>query len=763
MAVKNRVFLGALLVALAAVLTFAFTPFLVSGGLRLWFWWQTRADKITFKVDKIETPLLRPIVLRGVHLQTSDDSALRIRASATTVVVGLNLQGILLRTRGRAIRNLSIDDLRAEVRRADKGSPISESTSNALHKLLPDNFKLDRVDVRIENGSSVVLLRNFSLSGSPIEAGRFHAGEAMITSPLFRQTFTELRGATSWEADRLTIAGLTLTRGLDVQSVSADLKHLGKRRIGFDFDLDAFGGKIRASIGSEWRSHHSNWNVAGSANDISLTQTAEAIGFTNRVGGLLHAGKFTYRGDLTDPMRANGSLWMELTAPAWRDREAELIMLGVSFYSRQLELQQLYIKQKKNQLTLSGEGTFPTTPSGWLQPDFRGNVSASIDDLGAFASLFGADRDEFAGRIAIEGTVNARDRNIGGNLSASGSALTMFKNSIDEFSAQVNLKRDELEIQQLELRRKGDVLRAQGKMDTSPEHNYSGSLDLTVNNVADYLSRVCGGTDAKHTSANIHATIASGAWETHGMIDPPASKPVRFAAAFPLPIGKPRDTLLNAPIRVTADFPALYLSEIPRCFTGSLFQGGILSGQVSMDATLKHPRIAGEIQLSDGRLGKDPKHITEANGHITLHGHDGTVSHLELGNKALSVSFYGTVDFQDADDVTMRLFPNQPLTDLNSGWLDCTNRLEIVSSTPTFPTALVGEVDLRGGIGRSNWTIALREPALGPVSGALEWDFTARTFRFCAAPNGNEEPVVLGIEPSLPPKTVRPRKHKQRD
>jgi hypothetical protein len=28
--------------------------------------------------------------------------------------------------------------------------------------------------------------------------------------------------------------------------------------------------------------------------------------------------------------------------------------------------------------------------SGWLSPDFRGNISASIDQLGDFAALFGA-------------------------------------------------------------------------------------------------------------------------------------------------------------------------------------------------------------------------------------------------------------------------------------------------------------------------------------------------------------------------------------
>ena len=37
-----------------------------------------------------------------------------------------------------------------------------------------------------------------------------------------------------------------------------------------------------------------------------------------------------------------------------------MIMLGAALYNRQIQLQQLYVKQSKNQLTLSGDAAFPT-------------------------------------------------------------------------------------------------------------------------------------------------------------------------------------------------------------------------------------------------------------------------------------------------------------------------------------------------------------------------------------------------------------------
>jgi len=96
----------------------------------------------------------------------------------------------------------------------------------------------------------------------------------------------------------------------------------------------------------------------GSGSDISLAQTSEALGFTDKVGGLLHACKFTFRGDPRDPLQAAASLWTELTGLSWRDRAAEVIMLGASLYNRQIDIQQLYVKQSKNQLTLNGQAAF---------------------------------------------------------------------------------------------------------------------------------------------------------------------------------------------------------------------------------------------------------------------------------------------------------------------------------------------------------------------------------------------------------------------
>src|SRR5204862_6815104 len=349
-------------------------------------------------------------------------------------------------------------------------------------------------------------------------------------------------------------------RGLDLQSAAADLSRLGKQRVGLQFDLDAFGGKIRGNVSDEWRSQHSNWKIAGGASDISLAQTSDAFGFTDRVDGLIHAANFTFRGNLAETDRVTASLWSELTGLTWRNRTAEAIMLGAAVYNRRIQLQQLYIKQQANQFTLSGEAAFPTSASGWLSPDFRGNISASIDQLGEFASLFGANAGDFAGKITIDGAMDTRDRKFGGHLVVEGASLTFFKTAIDNLSAKLTLKATDLEIEQLAMTRKNDSLSGQGKIDLSHDHNYSGTLEARLNNLLDYLSVPRGaGEKPNPVPADDQATIDSNNWHVRGVIHMSNSSPTSFTANFPVRFGTAWNVCRISPFHITLTLPPLFL------------------------------------------------------------------------------------------------------------------------------------------------------------------------------------------------------------
>jgi hypothetical protein len=480
---KRFVRYGLIAVALATLIVFC-NPLLVATGVRCWVWWQARQQKLTCTIDRIDAPFLRPVELTGVHV--SGTGALRFDLAATHMKVSLNLRSMLLRTRGRGIAAVTADEVRGELHRNQPGARISEHGWNTLHRSLPSALNIARLNLRVEDGPTIVILRDASLNVSEIETGRFNAAEFTISSPSFRQSFTGLRGGTNWQNDRLTIAGLTLVPGLDVQSITTDLSRLGKQHVGLEVDIDAFGGKIRANVSNEWRAQQRNWILAGAANDISLEQTSGALGFTDHLTGKMHACKFTFRGDPHDPIHATASLWMELTGLSWQRRAADVIMLGAALYNRQIQLQQLYVKQKNNQLTLNGEASFAAETFDWLNPDFRGTISASLGNLGDFASLFGASAGDFAGEMTVEGTMNAGDRKIGGHLNATGKALSLFKTPVDTLAARLNLTPTAFEIEELELHRQNSFVHGEGKVELAKEHSYSGHATITAENIAHY-------------------------------------------------------------------------------------------------------------------------------------------------------------------------------------------------------------------------------------------------------------------------------------
>src|SRR5213596_1245359 len=765
---KNHLMLVILLALLLTLVIIVFAPFAVSNGVRFWIWWRARQEGFVVSVEGIDAPFLSPLVIHEIHLKSTRDNALRIEVTATDVKVALNLKHLLLHMRGRLIRNLSIEQFHVELRRSTPNAQaLTRQGWATLQRLLPESLNIAKVEVRVENGPNLILLRGGSLSASASEPGRFSAADIMIASPWLHQTFSQLRGATHWEANRLTLGGLTLSRGLDLQSAAADLSRLGKQRVGLQFDLDAFGGKIRGNISHEWRTPHSNWKIAGGASDISMGQTSDAFGFADRVDGLLHAANFTFRGNLAEPDQITASLWAELTGLTWRNRTAEAIMLGAAVYNRQIELQQLYIRQKNNQLVLSGGAAFPTSASGWLSPDFRGNISASIDQLGDFVALFGANAGDFAGKITIEGAMDTRDRKFGGHLAVVGASLTFFKTAIDSLTAELNLRPAELEVEQLEIKRKNDLLSGQGKIDLSGAHNYSGTLEARADNLFDYFAsfRVPAGKTVNHVPADFQATINSGKWDARGAIQVPDSSPISFTANFSLPIGTDWNAFQLSPLNVTIDFPSVFLAKAPQLFHPAIFQDGILSGSISLSETLQHPRIGGDVQLINGKLSGDgwtSFGFTEAGSRIAFAGNRASVEFLNVATKEVDLSLRGEIDFEDINDLTIRINGATPIFDLTSTQVDCVNKIKIVPAVLMLAPA-VAEFELRGGVFKSGWTASLHEATDFESLAMSDPDGAARKFPLCLGTSPEEKTLLLGALPrsETGSETSRPKKQEK--
>ena len=187
-------------------------------------------------------------------------------------------------------------------------------------------------------------------------------------------------------------------------------------------------------------------------------------------------------------------------------------MLGANFYRHTIQLQQLFIKQRRNELTLSGESAINTE---WLNPDFRGDISASINDLGQFAELFGARPEAFAGKVAARGRMHTHERTVDGELAVTGDALKIFQLPVDSLTARIGLESGGAQVDQLELKRGEDFLRAQGKIDLAQKKSFTLSAESWCHELGDYalefpvIGKLVGTLSAKLTGAGDENSFSS--------------------------------------------------------------------------------------------------------------------------------------------------------------------------------------------------------------------------------------------------------------
>ncbi|HKP04166.1 MAG TPA: hypothetical protein VJU77_12505 [Chthoniobacterales bacterium] len=471
----------------AGVLAVCFSPLLVAAGLRLWASRVARQGGLRIELGQIEAPFLGPVIIHDVHVTRDSTAVFQVNAATPRLEVDLNLAAMIGASDNRMLRALRSETITIDIRRTPRSSTTSQRVAwPLLQDLLADNFKLSGVQLHLENGDTTIDLRDGALSGSELEAGAFSAREVAIESPWLRKTFANLRGATSWQESRLVVGALNVMRGLDLDTITIDVAHLGESKLAMEIGLDAFGGKIRARISSEDHDGKRTWDVAGSGSEISIAQMSDALEWTNRASGSLHASKFTFRGELTDLQNATAALWAEVTGLTWRDRTADTLMIGASLYNREVQVEQLYIKQRNNQLTLSGEFNWPEKFTADFRPVFRGDLTASINDLGEFARLFGWSPPDFAGQLSANGSITASEGKLGGHLSLAGNSLVLFRSPIESLEVKLDLEESRVAITQLELRQTGDFFHGEGSFALGGDRAYSGAFQTSVTQIANY-------------------------------------------------------------------------------------------------------------------------------------------------------------------------------------------------------------------------------------------------------------------------------------
>jgi Uncharacterized protein conserved in bacteria len=178
-----------------------------------------------------------------------------------------------------------------------------------------------------------------------------------------------------------------------------------------------------------------------------------------------------------------------------------------------------------------------------------------------------------------------------------------------------------------------------------------------------------------------------------------------FTANFPCGSGR-LERFQISPLNITLNFPSVFLAKAPQLFQPQIFSDGILSGYISLSQTLQRPQIDGDIQLMNGKLSGDVGgsiNLTDASGRIVFGGNRASIEFLNVATKNTDLSLRGEIDFQDTNNVTVRINGAMPIFDLTSHQIGCMNKIEFVSVPFTLAPA-VAELQFRGAFFQPNWT-----------------------------------------------------------
>lgn len=632
MSFRKRLILILLGVLLLGALDALLAPILLPAALRFWLNRAAHDQGLRIEIGRIEAPFLEPVMIDQMSLSSPPGAARQVSLQAEAIVAELNFRAQIFSRPGAFLRSLKIGRLRGKVHfAARRGGATKKFDWRLFSRLVPDNLRIEQADLDLGAADLALGLREMTLGASAIESGKFFARQVTIRSPILRQTFRDLSGATAWESRRLTIAGIPLVRGLDLQTLTIDLSHLAKKRVGLDLQLDAYGGALRASLQGKAGAKFAV-DLAGSASNISLAQLARALGLIEPIAGRLRAAKFTFRGNPGQFLDATASIWMELTDFAWRARRADNVMLGATSYDRRVEVDQFYVRQRENQLTAHGELLWPKKGGSWMTLPFRGELSATIPDLNSLATLFGATTGDFAGALIAEGKIDALSTEARGELSLTGKAVSFRGVTLDSLGASLRLRGTEVGLEKLEARHDQDFLRGEGEIDLHAPHRFFGRLTGAINDLGAYSAFLP--MEWQESKIGGGATFD---WRGDGTLAASSGTMQLYAHALQLPVAP-----LRLPLDLTLEgsyspqdvfFRTFQLGNDRVWLGGFLMLGGnfveLQSLQLSLDGA---PRVTGKIFLPiSANRWRSRSRLSQALDERQKFDVDLVIDHLDLG------------------------------------------------------------------------------------------------------------------------------------
>lgn len=465
-----------------------YPPFFRFGVIKLAEFAAKRSG-LHIEIARVNGSLFEPVSIYNATLSSDSFAGSEIHLRITRAEAQFSFGNLLLHRGKGCLSKLVIDGMDCEIILNPEARAGSDTSAYRPipWRLVPSSIEVRRVNLAVHEKDNLVFFQNIECKASDVKPGRIRIEKIHVAESWLTKTFFDVYGTMALQNSRISVATLTLEKGIRLESASADLMELLHRRLKMDFHFSAFGGDIRGDVlGFTREQEQLNFEATGSFSSISIPGVAAFLKSHEVTGGTIQDGKFAFHGSLHNLRKARFSTRFVAGDFRWGERQWNSLVLGAVMVDGHFQIPNLELRQAHNTLNLSGEIAIPDSPGDWLNSDFNFNIDARIDNATELSLLFGPDFADTAGTASVKGSIRGHDMSFTGDLAVSGSNLTYKTVPIDNLHASVNLNGDELEITSLELAHKNDFLRGTGGTDLSRERKYWGELNASIEDLTTY-------------------------------------------------------------------------------------------------------------------------------------------------------------------------------------------------------------------------------------------------------------------------------------
>ncbi|HEY5894786.1 MAG TPA: hypothetical protein VIT91_16310 [Chthoniobacterales bacterium] len=375
-------------------------------------------------------------------------------------------------------------DLNAAASVSEKQSRVTGEMSS-MNKWFPASIIGSEVsiDAAWPNGSAAAEGMEFDFRQDA--AGTFALPKLTVVTPKWKRSFSDLEGTTALKEKALYAGGFKFSDDLVLERAALDFAEIERGEVMSDMEFRAFGGQLRADSRWDIRKASAFLDTAASFWNMSVDQIGAFIRSEAFAAGTIHEGRFSFRGNPADATNATITLRLNATDFRWHKRRWNSLVASALLVNHRLEIPQFSLVQDKNQIELNGNLQMPPD---WktLPTQFRLNIQAQIDDLGAAAAIIAPNQKMVAGEAFFAGTISNQQGQLSGRLRMRGGPLTLSGVAIDRVRGDLELLGTEVRATNFEFAHRDDWATGSGTFSLGEQRRYSAKLELAAQNIAEY-------------------------------------------------------------------------------------------------------------------------------------------------------------------------------------------------------------------------------------------------------------------------------------